>query len=91
MGGLGRNYGASDSYFSGWAGVAGYGQWQVTSTTGADAPLIMRQNKSTIYGVGPEFTTLKGALTLRYFWQYGGKFSTQGQGFFVQFAMPLPL
>jgi hypothetical protein len=91
MGGLGRNFGSSDSYFSGWAGIAGYGQWQVTSTTGQDAPLIMRENKTTIYGIGPEITALKGALTVRYFWQYGGKFSTQGQGLYVQFAMPLPL
>ncbi len=51
----------------------------------ADAPL----NKSQIYGVGPDFTTLQGALTVRYFWQFGGKFSTQGQGLYVQFAMPL--
>jgi len=90
MGGLGRDYGGSDSLFSGWVGVTGYGQWQVTSTTGADAPLAMRENKTTIYGVGPEFTTLKGALTIRYFWEYGGKFSTQGPGLYVQFAMPLP-
>jgi hypothetical protein len=89
MGGLGRNYGSKDSLFSGWAGVAGYGQWQVTSTTGADAPLLARLNKTTIYGVGPEFTTLKGALTIRYFWQYGGKFSTQGQGLYVQLVLPL--
>lgn len=89
MGGLGRNYGEKTSLFSGWAGVAGYGQWQLNSTTGIDAPLAMRENKSTIYGVGPEFTTLQGALTVRYFWQYGGKFSTQGQGLYVQFAMPI--
>ena len=90
MGGLGRNYGSSGSLFSGWAGIAGYGQWQVTSTTGADAPLVARENKTTIYGIGPELTALQGALTVRYFWQYGGKFSTQGQGMYVQFAMPLP-
>jgi len=89
MGGLGRNYGAKGSLFSGWAGVAGYGQWQVTSTTGVDAPVLARLNKTTIYGVGPELTTLQGALTIRYFWQYGGKFSTQGQGLYVQFVMPL--
>ena len=90
MGGLGRNYGSSGSLVSGWAGIAGYGQWQVTSTTGADAPLVARENKTTIYGIGPELTALQGALTVRYFWQYGGKFSTQGQGMYVQFAMPLP-
>jgi hypothetical protein len=49
--------------------VAGYGQWPVTSTTGVDAPALVRANKTTIYAMGPEFTTLKGALTLRYFWQ----------------------
>ena len=89
MGGLGRNYGAKGSLFSGWAGIDGYGQWQVTSTTGADAPVLARLNKTTIYGVGPEFTTLQGALTIRYFWQYGGKFSTQGQGLYVQLVLPL--
>jgi hypothetical protein len=90
MGGLGRNFGAAGSLFSGWAGVAGYSQWQVTSTTGSDAPLVARLNKTTIYGVGPELTALKGALTIRYFWQFGGKFSVQGQGMYVQLAMPLP-
>ena len=89
MWGIGRNYGDPHGLFSGWAGLAGYAQWQVTSTTGADAPLIVRQNRTSIYSVGPEFTTLQGALTVRYFWQFGGKFSTQGQGLYVQFAMPV--
>ena len=53
-------------------------------------PPILQNNKTTIYGVGPELTALKGALTIRYFWQYGGKFSVQGQGLYVQFAMPVP-
>jgi hypothetical protein len=91
MWGLAHSYGSSDSLFSGWFGAAGYAQWQVTSTTGADAPLIARQNKTQINGVGPEFATLKGALTIRYFWQFGGKFTTRGQGLWVQFAMPLPI
>jgi len=91
MWGLGRSYGNPDSLFSGWVGAAGYAQWQVTSTTGLDAPLIVRQNKTQINGVGPEFQTLKGALTIRYFWQFGGKFTTRGQGLWVQFAMPLPI
>jgi hypothetical protein len=89
MGGLGRNYGAKDSLFSGWAGIAGYGQWQVTSTTGADAPEILTANKSRIYSIGPEFTTLQGALTIRYFWEYGGKASYQGQGLYVQLVLPI--
>jgi hypothetical protein len=89
MGGLGRDYGAKDSLFSGWAGIQGYSQYQVTSTTGADAPPILTANKSRIYSIGPEFTTLQGALTFRYFWEFGGKASYQGQGLYVQFAMPL--
>jgi len=90
MWGLGRDFGEKDSLLSGWFGVAGYSQWQVTSTTGVDAPLIARANKTQVNGVGPELTALQGALTVRYFWQYGGKFTTRGQGLYVQFAMPLP-
>ncbi len=90
MWGLGRDYGEAGHMFSGWVGLAGYAQWQVTSTKGADAPLVARENKAQINGVGPEFTTLQGALTVRYFWQFGGKFTTRGQGAYVQFAMPLP-
>lgn len=91
MWGLGRTYGSSDSLFSGSVGAAGYAQWQVTSTTGADAPEIVRDNKSQIMGVGPEVSTLKGALVIRYLWQVGGKFTTRGPGLYVQFAMPLPI
>jgi len=90
MWGLGRDFGEKDSLLSGWFGVAGYSQWQVTSTTGVDAPLIARANKTQVNGVGPELTALQGALTVRYFWQYCGKFTTRGQGLYVQFAMPLP-
>jgi hypothetical protein len=89
MGGLGRDYGAKESLFSGWAGIAGYAQFQVTSTTGVDAPDILKANKGHIYSIGPEFTTLQGALTIRYFWEYGGQASLQGQGLYVQFAMPI--
>jgi hypothetical protein len=89
--GLGRSYGASDSLFSGWAGAAGYAQFQVTSTTGADAPLVVRDNKTQVMSIGPEFATLKGALVIRYLWQFGGKFTTRGHGLYVQFAMPLPI
>jgi hypothetical protein len=90
MYGAGGSYGSGKSLFQGWAGVAGYAQWQVTGTTGSDAPAIVRANRTTVYGLGPEFTTLQGALTVRYFWQFGGKFTTAGQGLYVQFAMPLP-
>jgi hypothetical protein len=89
MGGLGRNWGAKGSMFSGWAGIAGYGQWQTTATTGTDAPLAARLGESRVYSIGPELTALEGALTLRYFWEYGAKFSAQGQGLYVQFILPI--
>jgi hypothetical protein len=89
MGGVGANYGKG-KYF-GWAGVVGYAQWQVTATTGSDVPLVVANNKSQIYGVGPEITTLQGALTLRYIRQFGGRYSTQGDTFYAQFVMPVKL
>jgi hypothetical protein len=88
MYGIGRNYG-SGNLFKGWAGVAGYAQWQVTSTRGADVPDFVANGKTEIYALGPEFTTLQGALTIRYFWQFGGTFSTQGRGLYLQFVLPL--
>jgi len=91
MWGLGRDYGTPGSTWSGWVGAAGYAQFQVTATQGADAPLIARDNKSQTNGIGPEVTTLGGALTIRYFWEFGGKFTTRGHGLYVQFALPLPL
>ena len=90
MWGVGRNFGEKKSMLSGWVGVAGYAQWQVSNTTGVDVPEILQNHKTTIYGVGPELTALEGALTVRYLWQYGGKTTTQGSGLYVQFAMPLP-
>ncbi len=90
MWGVGRNFGEKKSMLSGWVGIAGYAQWQVSDTTGTDVPEILQNHKTTIYGVGPELTALEGALTVRYLWQYGGKTSTQGSGLYVQFAMPLP-
>ena len=91
MWGVGGNYGSGKSLFKGWGGVAGYAQWQVTSTSGADVPRFVQDNKATIYGIGPEFTTLQGALTIRYFWQFGGVYSLQGSGLYVQFVMPVKL
>ena len=91
MWGLGRDYGEKGSMLSGWLGAVGYSQWQVTASTGSDAPDAVRAFKTQINGVGPEFTTLQGALTIRYFWQFGGQFTIRGSGLYVQFVMPLPL
>jgi hypothetical protein len=90
MWGVGRNFCFPNSKLGGWLGVAGYAQWQVSSTTGVDAPEILQNHKTTVYGVGPEITALSGALTVRYLWQYGAKTSVQGSGLYVQFAVPLP-
>ena len=51
--------------------------------------VFVRRNRTEVYGIGPELAALQGALTVRYFWQFGGKFTTRGSGLYVQFAMPL--
>jgi hypothetical protein len=87
MYGAGRNFGKGK--WLGWAGVAGYAQWQVTSTTGSAVPGVVAANKTQIYGIGPELTTLQGAFTVRAIWEFAGQFSTQGFTLYTQFAMPL--
>jgi len=89
MGGVGVNYGPTSSKASGWAGLTGYAQWQLTNTTGQDVPLPVANNKSRIYAVGPEVTTLQGGLTVRYLWQFGGEFSTVGSTLYAQMVMPV--
>ena len=90
MWGAGADYG-SGKLFKGWAGVVGFAQWQVTPSTGADVPPIMQAGRTQIYGIGPELTTLQGALTIRYFWEFDNRFAVQGPSLFLQFTMPLPL
>jgi hypothetical protein len=89
MYGLGRNFGDPKEKSAGWGGIAGYAQWQVTDTHGSDVPTVVASNKSRVYGLGPEFTTLQGALTIRYFWQFGGNFTTQGKNLYLQLVMPI--
>ena len=91
MGGVGASYGSRKSKFSGWAGIVGYAQWQVSNTTGTDVLPPIAANKSRIYAVGPELTTLQGALTLRYYRQFGGEWSVVGDNFYAQFVMPVKL
>jgi hypothetical protein len=87
MYGAGRNFGKGKLF--GWIGVAGYAQWQVTSTSGSDVPAFVTANKSQIYGIGPELTTLQGAFTVRAIWEFSGRFSTQGFNLYTQFALPI--
>lgn len=91
MWGLGRNYGSGKALFQGWAGVAGYAQVQVTGNTGQAVPDLVQGARTRIYGIGPEFTTLQGALTVRYAWQFGAFHSLQGPTLYVQFVLPIKL
>jgi hypothetical protein len=93
QGGLGVNYGKTSQRFSGWFGVAAFGQWTIHPTTYGvnlatiSGTLIGPYPKN--YGVGPEFVTLEGAITLRYLWELGTRSAYQGGLWFVQFAAPL--
>jgi hypothetical protein len=91
MGGVGASFGDKKSKLAGWAGLVGYAQWQVTNTTGTDVLPPIANNKSQIYALGPELTTLQGALTLRYYKQFGGQYSTVGDTFYAQFVMPVKM
>ena len=91
MGGVGVDYGAKGSKTSGWAGLVGYAQWQLTNTTGQDVLPPVANNKSQIYAVGPELTTLEGGLTVRYLWQFGGEYSTVGSTLYAQLVMPVKM
>lgn len=89
MYGVGRKFGDPKEQSAGWGGIVGYAQWQVTDTHGSDVPNLVARNKSRIYGLGPEFTTLQGALTIRYFWQFGANFATQGKNLYMQLVFPI--
>jgi len=93
QGGLGVNYGQSKQPFSGWFGVSAYGQWTLHPTTYSVSLSTISGTVtgpySKNYGVGPEFVTLEGAITLRYLWQLGTRSAYQGGVWFAQFAVPL--
>ena len=90
QGGLGVNFGSK--LLAGWAGIVGYAQWTASATTyriTSPAPATLTGPYAQAYGVGPEITTLQGALTLRYLWGVGAKSALQSNIFFVQFGMPI--
>ena len=95
QGGFGANYGKASEAFSGWFGVTGYGQWTLHPTQfGVNiGPLsgTVTGPYPKNYGIGPEFVTLQGALTLRYLWQLGTRSAFQGGLWYAQFVMPIPL
>ena len=89
QGGLGLNYGDPKKTFSGWLGVTAFGQWTMRPTTYSIDLGTLNGPYPQLYGTGPEFVTMKGALTLRYLWEFGAKSSFQGPIWALQFAMPL--
>jgi len=93
QGGLGVDYGKAHELFSGWFGVTAFGQWTLHPTTySVSLPLItgtLTGPYAKNYGVGPEFVTLQGAITLRYLWELGTRSAYQGGVWFAQFALPL--
>lgn len=73
QGGLGVNYGNPDKLFSGWFGAAGFAQWITVRTKyGSDLGPI-NGPYAHIFGLGPEFVSLKGALIFRYLFEFGAK------------------
>jgi hypothetical protein len=89
QGGLGVNYGNFAKPFSGWYGVAWYGQWTINPTTYSLPLGTINGPYPQNYGVGPEFVTLQGALTARYLWQLGTRANFQGGIWYLMFAMPI--
>jgi hypothetical protein len=89
QGGFGVNYGNFAKKFSGWYGVAFYGQWTINPTTYSLPLGTINGPYPQNYGVGPEFVTLQGALTARYLWQLGTRSGFQGGIWYLLFAMPI--
>ena len=69
--------------------MTAFGQWTLRSTTYSVELGTLNGPDHRVYGVGPEFVTMQGALTLRYLWEFGAKSSFQGNIWGLQFAMPL--
>ena len=73
QGGFGLDYGNPAKLFSGWFGVTAFGQWTMQATTYATRLGTLNGSHPRVYGIGPEFVTLQGALTLRYLWEFGAR------------------
>ncbi len=56
-------------------GAAGHGLWQVRPDRGADVPLLLREGRDRVYGVGPEVAVLiksiRSQIRVRYEWDLG--------------------
>ncbi len=82
-GGFGRTFSTGTS-----VGLSGYAQWKVTDDEGTDIPLLLLGQKDRIFGLGPELVLLQGALTVRYFFEFGGRTTLEGHNLIVALAFP---
>lgn len=82
-GGLGRTFPTGTSL-----GLSGYAQWKITDDNGADIPLLLQGQKDRIFALGPEFVLLQGGLTIRYFFEFGGEATLEGNNLVIALALP---
>ena len=69
-------------------GLAGYAQWKLTDDEGTDIPPLLLGKKDRIFGLGPNLVLLRGALTIRYFFEFGGRSTLEGNNLIVALAFP---
>jgi hypothetical protein len=89
QGGIGLDYGKPEKLFSGWLGVTGFAQLTVQPTESSGTLGTLNGPYPTLFGAGPEFVTMQGALTVRYLFEFGAKSNFQGQVWCATFAYPL--
>ncbi len=54
--------------------------------TGTPAPAAGPENR--IFGLGPELVLLPGGLTIRYFVEFGGRSTLEGNNLLIALALP---
>jgi hypothetical protein len=92
-GGIGKSFLHGAAGF----GVAYYAQWKLTDdtmNTSTGAPLAIT-DRHRVFGIGPEVTipiatksTLISIVNVRYLWETGTEFKTQGQSLLVTTTFP---
>jgi hypothetical protein len=92
--------GAGKSFLHGAAsiGFAYYAQWKVTADQIGSATLFSTEfpDKHRVWGIGPEITVpiatktkLISLVNMRYMWETGARFKTQGQSLLVTTTFPV--
>jgi len=82
-GGVGKSLSSGTSF-----GLSGYAQWKLTDDQGTDIPLFLQGQKDRIFGLGPELVLLQGGLTIRYFVEFGGRATLEGNNLVIALALP---